>query len=73
MGLETENRRTVGTGTALACLGLLLFVLSALIPSKHAIYMMAAASYGQSVAADPKVQALENKVYKILDEKLICY
>lgn len=46
-------------------LGLYIF-----IPAKNTIYMMAAASYAQELAANPKVTELGDKVYKLLNEKL---
>lgn len=39
-------------------------------PSKESIYMMAAAAYGQELAAKPEVQDVGNKVLKILNNKL---
>ena len=45
-------------------------LISSIIPSKQAIYMMAGAKVVQDISKDPRTQNTLDKIYKIIDNKL---
>lgn len=75
-GISTIDNATRGinpispNGKKAAILAAISFGLCTFIPSKKTMYMMAAASYTQELAATPKVTEIGDKVYKLLNEKL---
>lgn len=76
-GLSTIHNASVDetnpispNGKKAAILAAISLGLCTFIPSKQTIYMMAATSYTQELAANPKVTEMGDKVYKLLNEKL---
>lgn len=45
-------------------------ILSALMPSKETVYLIAATKYGQELIEKPQVKQLGDKILNILNEKL---
>lgn len=55
---------------ALFIFSITISLISAIIPSKQAIYMMAGAKVVQDISKDPRTQNTLDKIYKIIDNKL---
>jgi len=67
---SVENKPKTKSAKITLSVSLLSLTILALLPTRKTVYMMAAASYTQEIASNPKVTELGDKVYKLLNQKL---